>query len=105
MIQSESDRAISAAAVFREVPAPDDAGAQTADRYEWQAMMATADVLAAYLQHLDEAGLFSDSDTFRVICELHEDWALLEEDNVELVSAKHRETSVVRLATLRSFLE
>jgi hypothetical protein len=93
VIQSGSDTATSAVAVFKKVPAPDDAGAQTADRYEWQAMMATADVLAAYLQHLDDAGVFADSETFRVICELHEDWALLEEDSVELVSAKHREAS------------
>lgn len=105
MIQSGSDTATSAVAVFKKVPAPDDAGAQTADRYEWQAMMATADVLAAYLQHLDDAGVFADSETFRVICELHEDWALLEGDSVELVSAKHREASVSRLATLRSFLD
>jgi hypothetical protein len=105
MIQSGSDTATSPVAAFTDVPAPDDAGAQTADRYEWQAMMATADVLAAYFHHLDDAGLFMDGETFRVICELHEDWALLEGGSVELVSAKHREASVSRLATLRSFLE
>jgi len=100
-----SDTATSPVAAFREVPAPDDAGAQTADRYEWQAMMATADVLAAYLQRLNEAGALIDNAAFRVICELHEDWALLEADSVEIVSAKHREASVSRLTTLRSFFD
>ena len=32
---------------------PDDAGAQTLDRYEWQAMMATIDLLALYLHAID----------------------------------------------------
>lgn len=92
------------AVVLRETVAPDDAGAETADRYEWQAMMATADVLAAYVQRLNDSGALTEGNGFTVICELHEDWALLGGDVSEIVSAKHRETSVPRLGTLRSML-
>ena len=92
------------AAALVQTVAPDDAGAETADRYEWQAMMATVDVLAGYLQRLDDAGELTEGDTFRVICELHEDWAIVAGDATEIVSAKHREASVGRLGTLRSLL-
>lgn len=83
---------------------PDDAGAETADRFEWQAMMATVDALAAYLQRLDDAGEFTESNTFSVICELHEDWAILAGDDAEIVSAKHREPSVGRLVRQPHFV-
>lgn len=100
-----SGLATSASAALRDTPAPDDAGAETADRYEWQAMMATADLLAAYFQRLDYAGVLAEGQTFTVICELHEDWALVAGDAVEIVSAKHREASVARLATVRSLFD
>lgn len=67
-------------------------------------MMATADALAAYLHRLDDAGELAHCDAFAMICELHEDWAILAEDAAEIVSAKHREPSVGRLGTLRSLL-
>jgi len=42
---------------LRSTPAPDDAGAQTADRFEWQAMVATADALS-----VDDARKLDSSD-------------------------------------------
>ncbi|MGY1761048.1 hypothetical protein ACI79G_07030 [Geodermatophilus sp. SYSU D00779] len=105
MTTSESDGASTPADVLRETAPLDDAGAETADRYEWQAMMATVDVLAAYLQRLNESDSLPDEATFTIICELHEDWALIEGTATEIVSAKHRETSVARLNTLRALLD
>ena len=69
----------------------DDAGARTADLYDWQAAMAAADGLAILKRHLDEdpSGL-SPSD-LRIICEHHEDWIVQLGTQMELVSAKHRE--------------
>ena len=46
--------------VLRETAPPDDAGAETADRYEWQAMMATADILAIYFEQLDDVGALAE---------------------------------------------
>lgn len=71
----------------------DDAGAQTADRYEWQAAMAAADGLAAYAQHHSGNLQPLDPSQIRVICEYHEDWIIQLGTEVELVSAKHREKS------------
>lgn len=39
--------------LFWTVPQPDDAGAQTADLFDWQAAMATADGLSLYETALD----------------------------------------------------
>lgn len=83
---------------------PDDVGADTADRYEWQAMMATADVLALYFGLLDAAGNLSDDASFSVICEHHEDWAIVTGERSEIVSGKHREASVGPLSTYRQLL-
>ncbi|MFT0761780.1 hypothetical protein VRY54_01765 [Actinomyces sp. F1_1611] len=75
------------------IPPTDDAGAQTADRYEWQVAMAAADGLAMYKQYHD--GNFHDFDPsqMRVICEYHEDWIIQIGEEVELVSAKHRDVA------------
>lgn len=83
---------------------PDDAGAETADRYEWQAMMATADVLALYFEALDEAGQLAVGASFSVICEHHEDWAVISGETSEIVSGKHREASMGPFATFRQVL-
>lgn len=89
--------------VLRDTPAPENAGADTADRYEWQAMMATAEVLAAYFEALDEVGAFVD-DSFTIVCEHHEDWVLVQGNTTEIVSGKHREASVGPFSTYRQLL-
>ncbi|GAB2615243.1 hypothetical protein [Kribbella endophytica] len=80
----------SAAELVTAVPQPDDAGASTADRYEWQAAMATADGLSLYLGALTSGGASSET---RILCEYHEDWVIIRGDDAEIVSAKHREAS------------
>jgi hypothetical protein len=47
------------------------------DRFDWQAAMATADVFAAYFDCLNDAGLVIEGSMFEVLCEHHEDWALV----------------------------
>ncbi len=80
-----------AAEVVVAVPAGDDAGARTADLYDWQAAMAAADGLRMFLDALDNQGQLVPGVTGRVICEHHEDWTLVREPDAELVSCKHRE--------------
>jgi hypothetical protein len=89
---------------LKETEPPDDAGAETFDRYEWQATMAAADVLAAFLGCLDVHGALRDDATFEVICEHHEDWALSDGQTAEIVSGKHRETQVGAFTTVYSLL-
>lgn len=98
------DAELDSAQILREVPVPDDAGAQTADRYEWQAMMATADVLSMYFSVLDSNGSLLDDAEFTIICEHHEDWAVVNGSKSEIVSGKHREASVGPIATYRQLL-
>lgn len=100
----DGEEAVSPAAVLRGTVPPDDAGAETFDRYEWQAAMATADVLAAYLDHLDDDGALRPGATFEMICEHHEDWALSDGHSSEIVSCKHKETEVGAFTTIRSLL-
>lgn len=71
----------------------DDAGAQTADLYDWQAAMAAADGLAAYRQHLDGDLGSLDASEVQIVCEYHEDWVVQLGAEAELVSAKHREAA------------
>ncbi|MCC3279487.1 hypothetical protein LJ754_10005 [Arthrobacter sp. zg-Y40] len=71
----------------------DDAGARTADLYDWQAAMAAAEGMAALNQHFVGTGEFADLKGVRIVCEVHEDWILQIGSAVELVSAKHREQS------------
>ncbi len=84
------------------VPQLDDAGANTADRYDWQAAMAAADGLALLLRTL-VAG--SDLSSAKVVCELHEDWSLISSDGIEVVSGKHREPSVGPYSTYVKLLK
>jgi hypothetical protein len=67
----------------------DDAGARTADQYEWQAAMAAADGLRMYLERLGPDGRLRVDHGCRVLCERHEDWVAMVGDDAELVSAKH----------------
>ncbi|GIF25712.1 hypothetical protein Ate02nite_84420 [Paractinoplanes tereljensis] len=84
---------------------PDDAGARTADQYEWQAVMATADGLRLYLDALDPGGNFNSSGTTRVVCEHHEDWVALRDEDAELVSAKHPGLPFGAYSTLNSLAD
>jgi hypothetical protein len=84
------EQAATAAQVVLATAPADDAGASTADRYDWQAAMAAADGLALYLDALSEGKLRADADG-RIVCEHHEDWVVVRGDDAELVSAKHRE--------------
>ena len=90
--------------ILRTTVAPDDVGAETADRYRWQAMMATADVLAVY--HLVCSGdLTIDGAGVALICEHHEDWAIVMPETAEIVSAKHREASVGPFSTYKQLMD
>ena len=90
--------------LLRETAPPDDAGAETADRYEWQAMMATADILAIYFEQLDDVGALAKGAPFEVICEHHEDWSVAGNGTTEIVSGKHREASIGPFSTYRQIL-
>lgn len=76
------------------LPQSDDAGAQTADRYEWQAAMASADALALHFQFLNGEFNELDPSQIQIICEFHEDWVVQIGANAELVSAKHRDPQI-----------
>lgn len=76
------------------LPQSEDAGAQTADRYEWQAAMATADALALHFQFLNGEFNGVDSAQIQIICEFHEDWVVQIGARAELVSAKHRDPQI-----------
>ena len=90
--------------MLKHVTPPDDAGAATYDRFEWQSVMAAADVLAAYLECLDEIGQLREGSSFEVMCEHHEDWALSNGHAAEIVSAKHKETTFGAFTTIRGLL-
>lgn len=90
-------------AVLAAVP-PDDAGAETADRYEWQAAMAAANGLALYFDAMQD-GQLAGADNTRIVCEHHEDWVVVKGDYAELVSAKHRETAYGVFSTIRQLLD
>lgn len=91
--------------ILRTALPPDDAGAETADRYEWQAMMAAADVLAMYFEQLEETGVVVAGGQFTVFCEHHEDWSFARGDSTEIISGKHREASVGALSSFRQLLK
>ncbi|WP_203964059.1 hypothetical protein [Actinocatenispora thailandica] len=81
-----------AVALVVSTPQPDDSGADTADRYDWQAAMAAAHGLRLLYDVLSKGSL-DDGPFCRIICELHEDWVTCIDDDAELISAKHRERS------------
>lgn len=94
----------SAAELLLSTAPPDDAGADTADRYHWQSMMATADVLALYFAGLKDDGTLRPGADFTVLCEHHEDWAIIRGNEAEIVSGKHREVSTAPFGTMRQLL-
>jgi hypothetical protein len=95
-----STQAATAAESVIAVPQPDDSGASTADRYEWQAAMAAADGLALYLRWLDTGRDPDAAEHARVLCEVHEDWVVMIDSDAELVSAKHRDPAYGAYTTM-----
>lgn len=87
------------------VPQPDDAGANTLDRYDWQASMAAADGLQLYLDALGPDKRLRSDDSRRILCEYQEDWVALDGDLAELVSAKHRDPSVDAYRTVNQLAD
>jgi hypothetical protein len=81
----------------------DDAGALAADAFDWQASMGAADVFALIASGSQSE---SEQESFPyIICEHHEDWITVRgPEDVELVSAKHREVSTGPYSTIRSLL-
>ncbi|MBX7450856.1 hypothetical protein GR927_22980 [Mycolicibacterium sp. 3033] len=67
--------------------------------------MAAADVLTLYLRALDGQGNLVESGAFTLICEFHEDWAVVLGPNAEIVSGKHREASVGQFSTYLQVLD
>ena len=93
-------RELSAAEVLLATAPPDDAGAQTDDRYHWQAAMAAADCLSLYRDAVGSDGSLRGDCADRIVCEWHEDWVVMSQDEVELVSAKHRDPSAGAYTTI-----
>ncbi|MGW0314712.1 hypothetical protein [Streptomyces flavidovirens] len=96
---------LTAAELVVTVPQPDDAGANTLDRYDWQASMAAADGLQMYLDALGPDKRLRDDEGRRILCEYHEDWVALDGDTAELVSAKHRDPSVDAYRTVNQLAD
>lgn len=92
-------------AILHSATPSDDAGAQTLDRYEWQAMMATIDLLALYLDAVDAGREPSSVSDCGLVCEYHEDWARIRADDVQLVSGKHKEPRFGAFTTVTSLLD
>lgn len=94
-----------AAQVVLAVPAGDDAGARTADLYDWQAAMAAADGLRMFADAMDTDGQLAPGASGSIICEHHEDWTVLNDSIAELVSAKHREPPSGAWTTTRQLVD
>lgn len=105
VVVSREEDAATATQYLLSVEPTDDAGARTADLFEWQAAMAAADGLGMYWDTLDDQGRFTEPENCRIVCEYHEDWVAVRGDAAELVSAKHKETSFGAYTTVRSLLE
>ena len=93
MFPDSGEVAATAADLVVSTEPADDAGALTADAYEWQAAMAAADGLALYLKALGADGQLEAGDASRILCEYHEDWVIMQASDAELVSCKHKEPS------------
>ncbi len=87
------------------VPQTDDAGAQTADRYEWQSAMAAADGLGMYMRYCNGSMGEIDKSQIKIVCEYHEDWIIHVGSFVELVSAKHRESATGPWSSISDLVE
>lgn len=68
-------------------------------------MMATADALSIYFSVLDENGDLIEGAEFEIVCEHHEDWAIVQGIDAEIVSGKHREASINPFSTHRQIFD
>lgn len=82
---------VPASSLVVKTPSIDDVGAETADRFEWQAAMAAADGFRLVFDTLTESSLGRDRVKREIICEHHEDWIVTDGSAAEIVSAKHRD--------------
>jgi hypothetical protein len=91
--------------LLRSATPRDDAGAETLDRYEWQTMMATVDLLGLYMDTLEDPQRDPDQvSDCGVVCEYHEDWSRVVPGDVQLVSGKHKEPRFGAYTTVSSLL-
>lgn len=95
----------SAAEIVLRVTPLEDSGANTADRYDWQAAMAAADGLALYLRMLGDDGALPADCEARILCEWQEDWVLLDGGGAELVSCKHRDPAAGAFTTVNKLAD
>lgn len=91
-------------AVLRTATPSDDAGAETYDRYEWQSMVATGDLLALYLDALDNGIDPAESVDRGLVCEFHEDWSRVRNGQTQIVSGKHKEPRFGAFTTVKSLI-
>lgn len=96
---SSSPEALASSLVLA-TPATDDVGAETADRFEWQAAMAAADGFSLLLNTLDDRSNGLVAPQREIICEFHEDWVVTDGTAAEIVSAKHRDPASGAYTTL-----
>ena len=68
-------------------------------------MVASADALALYFKSLGDNGHLIAIADGTLICEHHEDWALVDGEAAEIVSGKHREPSRGPFSTYRQLLD
>ncbi|MFD6822767.1 hypothetical protein ACFWC5_20680 [Streptomyces sp. NPDC060085] len=54
---------------------------------------------------ITDEGLLPEDVDSRIVCEYHEDWAVVDQDAVELVSAKHRDTTTGTFTTVNSLAQ
>ncbi|RBP99833.1 hypothetical protein [Bifidobacterium xylocopae] len=80
-------------------------GEATLDRYTWQSMIATADLLTKYASVLDANGNLPDVVHYTMYCELYEDWAIDDDGALTIVSAKHREADVPHFSSLGQLVD
>lgn len=106
MDDSRAASAATPAQVLVSTAAPDDAGAETYDRFDWQCAMATADLLSLVYSRLTASPGSSDAAVaFELYCEHHEDWSFTKGPAAEIVSAKHHEREFGTYSTLRMLLD
>lgn len=86
-------------------PPVEDAGARTADLYHWQAAMAAADAFTLLTQSFAQGWTIQDQTAARIVCEYHEDWLIQARGEIELVSAKHRESATGPWTTINALMD
>lgn len=73
------------------MPPEEDSGSRTLNRYRWQSRVAARDLLVLLSLDLDDQHRGEAPPHRALISEHHEDWALIDGDRYQVVSAKHLE--------------